>query len=193
MTGRCSSPYRHKIKMDDVVVMAPHPPVAHKTYRKILIWVWPSRTQQDFFILPPAHSCAGGNTIYSNSLLFSNQSFGHGPLGWVSVAQGLPQSPLQMHGTFRGFPLTADSRAILRVRTSKIFQRLDVTVQKPVGRMDPPHKGVGPQNPVTHEKVALSREDVALGQDVVVKEWQAHICIWNAAWGENVRTTDLKD
>lgn len=56
-----------------------------------------------------------------------------------------------------------DSRAILRVRTSKTFQCLDVTVQKPVGRMDPPHKGVGPQKPVTHEKVALSRDDVALG------------------------------
>lgn len=71
---------------------------------------------------------------------------------------------------FRGFPHTADSQAILGDRTSKTFQWLDVTVQKPVGRMDPPHIGVGPQNPVTHEKVALSREDVALGQDVVVKE-----------------------
>lgn len=75
-----------------------------------------------------------------------------------------------MHGAFRGFPPTADRRAILRVRTSKTFQWLDVTVQKPVGRMDPPHKGVGPQNPVIHEKVALSREDVGLGQDVVVKQ-----------------------
>lgn len=52
---------------------------------------------------------AGVNPIYSLPLLFKNQCFGHGPLEWHCVTQGLPQRALLTYGPFIWFLLTANS------------------------------------------------------------------------------------